>query len=193
MRTGVSNTITPTNRHRLEAVGAGRNAAQKHEWRTVIVLLSADEVGTNEIMRRTGKSKTCVWLWQERFITAGVTGLLRDKTRPSRVKPLGIEVAERMVALMLADPSVEATLLTANMMAKKAGMNAGAVRRIWKAHGLEPHRCRQLAPRALDLELGGMPCMLGQHSAGIAPRAGCARSPQRSHEGGDVRIVGDAS
>jgi hypothetical protein len=27
--------------------------------------LSADGVGTNEIMRRTGKSKTCVWRWQE--------------------------------------------------------------------------------------------------------------------------------
>jgi len=36
-----------------------------------IVLLSADAVGTNEIMRRTGKSKTCVWRWQERFMQEG--------------------------------------------------------------------------------------------------------------------------
>ena len=106
-------------------------------------LLSADEVGTNEIMRRTGKSKTCVWRWQERFMTAGVTGLLRDKTRPSRVKPLGPEVAERVVALTLADPPVEATHWTADMMAKEASISASAVRRIWKAHGLEPHRCQQ--------------------------------------------------
>jgi hypothetical protein len=42
-------------------------------------------------------------------MTAGVTGLLRDKTRPSRVKPLGPEVAERVVVLTLADPPVEAT------------------------------------------------------------------------------------
>ena len=125
------------------AVARNRNAAQKHVWRTMIVLLSADEVGTNEIMRRTGKSKTCVWRWQERFMTDGVTGLLRDKTRPSRVKPLGPEVAERVVALTLADPLVEATHWTANMMAKEAGISASSVRRIWKAHGLEPHRCRQ--------------------------------------------------
>ena len=46
-------------------------------------------VGTNEIMRRTGKSKTCVWRWQERFMEEGVDGLLRDKTRPSRIAPLG--------------------------------------------------------------------------------------------------------
>lgn len=80
MRTGVSIAITPSDRHRLEAVARDRNAAQKHAWRAMIVPLSADGIGTNEIMRRTGKSKTCVWRWQERFMTAGVNGLLRDKT-----------------------------------------------------------------------------------------------------------------
>jgi transposase len=49
---------------------------------------AADGLGTNEIMRRTAKSKTCVWRWQERFAEAGLDGLLRDKTRPSRIKPL---------------------------------------------------------------------------------------------------------
>jgi hypothetical protein len=33
-------------------------------------------------MAATGKSKTCVWRWQERFMAEGVDGLLRDKTRP---------------------------------------------------------------------------------------------------------------
>jgi hypothetical protein len=50
-------------------------------------------------MRRTGTSKTCVWRWQERFMEEGFDGLLRDKTRPSRVAPLGADVAERVVAL----------------------------------------------------------------------------------------------
>jgi transposase len=143
MRTGVSIAITPSDRQRLEAVARDRNATQKHAWRAMIVLLSADGIGTHEIMRRTGKSKTCVWRWQERFMTAGFNGLLRDKTRPSRVKPLGPTVAERVVAQTLTDPPVEATHWTADMMAKAAGISASAVRRIWKAHGLQPHRCRQ--------------------------------------------------
>ncbi|MEO8758706.1 MAG: helix-turn-helix domain-containing protein, partial [Devosia sp.] len=67
MRTGISITITPTDRRRLQAITTDRNAAQKHAWRAAIVLLSADGVGTNEIMRQTGKSKTCVWRWQQRF------------------------------------------------------------------------------------------------------------------------------
>jgi winged helix-turn helix protein len=50
---------------------------------------TSDGVGTNAIVRRTGKSKTGVWRWQERFIEEGFDGLLGDKTRPSRIKPLG--------------------------------------------------------------------------------------------------------
>src|SRR5438445_10746974 len=123
MRTGISITVSASDRRRLQAVVRDRNAAQKHAWRAEIVVLSADDVGANEIMRRTGKSKTCVWRWQERFMTAGVNGLLRDKTRPSRVKPLGPAVAERVVALTLTDPPVEATHWTADMMAKAAGIS----------------------------------------------------------------------
>src|SRR3954464_14702063 len=89
MRTGISITLKPVDRRRLTTVAGDRNAPHKHVWRAGIVLLSADGVGTNEIMRRTGKSKTCVWRWQERFMQAGYDGLLRDKTRPSRIPPLG--------------------------------------------------------------------------------------------------------
>jgi len=39
-----------------------RNVAQKHVWRSRIILLSADGTGTPAIMRQTGKSKTCVAL-----------------------------------------------------------------------------------------------------------------------------------
>src|SRR6202166_3140066 len=109
MRTGISTKITRPDRRRLEAITKDRNAPQKHAWRAAIVLLTADGVGTNEIMRQTGKSKTCVWRWQERFMEDGFDGLLRDKTRPSRIKPLGAEAAERVAALTLGDPPGETT------------------------------------------------------------------------------------
>ena len=140
MRTGISITITRSVRGRLEAITRDRNASRKHAWRAAIILSSADGVGTNEIMRRTGKSKTCVWRWQEQFMKEGIDGLLHDKTRPSRIPPLGPEVAARVVALTLADPPVETTHWTADLMARASGISASAVRRIWKAHGLQPHR-----------------------------------------------------
>src|SRR5258708_21850166 len=117
MRNGISITVSRSDRRRLQALVADRNAPQKHVWRAEIVLFTADGLGTNEIMRRTAKSKTCVWRWQERFAEEGLDGLLRDKTRPSRVKPLDHDVAERVVALTLTDPPVEATHWTGAMMA----------------------------------------------------------------------------
>ena len=60
-------------------------------------------------MRQTGTSKTRVWRWQQRFMEEGIDGLLRDKTRPSRVRGHGLDVAERVVAPTLADPPTETT------------------------------------------------------------------------------------
>src|SRR5919112_719665 len=99
MRPGISITLRPSDRRRLKAITADRNTPQKHVWRAEIVLLSAEGVGTVEIMRRTGTSKTCVWRWQERFDEAGVGGLPREKTRPPRVPPLGQEIIDKVVAL----------------------------------------------------------------------------------------------
>jgi hypothetical protein len=37
-----------------------RNSPQKHVWRARIVLLTADGIGTNGIVRLVGKNKTAV-------------------------------------------------------------------------------------------------------------------------------------
>jgi transposase len=143
MHRGITISLSPAARRRLEALVRDRNTAQKHVWRAEIVLLSAEGIGTNEIMRRTGKSKTCVWRWQERFAEEGCDGLLRDKTRPSRIPPLGADVTKRVVALTFTDPPVEATHWTGAMMAEQTGISVSSVQRIWRAHGLAPHRVRQ--------------------------------------------------
>ena len=140
MRTGISLTLKPSDRRRLAALARDRNAPHKHVWRAEIVLLSAGGVGTNEIMRQTGKSKTCVWRWQERFMQEGYGGLLRDKTRPSRIPPLGPDITERVVMLTQTEPPTETTHWTAALMAKAVGISASSVQRIWRAHGLQPHR-----------------------------------------------------
>src|SRR5918997_677599 len=124
MRTGIVVEVTAADRARLGAVVADRNSPQKHVWRARIVLLTADRCGTAEIMRRTGKAKTAVWRWQERFMWEGVDGLLRDKTRPPRIPPLPPEVVERVVALTLEDPPGESTHWTAEMMARATGISA---------------------------------------------------------------------
>jgi transposase len=143
MRTGISLSVTPADLDRLCSLVKDRNAPQKHVWRAQIVLLSAEGVGTNGIMRETGKSKTCVWRWQERFAAEGVDGLLRDKTRPSRVRKLDPCIAGRVVELTMEEPPHEATHWTSAAMAEAVGVSGSSVQRIWRAYGLQPHRVRQ--------------------------------------------------
>src|SRR5437879_4944282 len=135
--------LSRTDRSQLKAVVANRNSPQKHVWRAKIVLLTADGRGTAEIMQATGKAKTVIWRWQERFVAEGAAGLWRDKTRPSRIAPLDPKIAERVVAATLAGPPRGATHWTGAAMAEASGISVSSVQRIWRAHGLRPHRVRQ--------------------------------------------------
>src|SRR3954451_21606095 len=64
-------------------------------------------------------------------------------TRRARgIAPFGPEVGERIVALTLTEPLGETTHWTGRAMAKAAGVSLSYVQRIWRSHGLQPHRIR---------------------------------------------------
>jgi transposase len=144
MRGNLGLFVCSADRARLAAIVADRNRAQKHVWRAQVVLLTSDRVGTAEIMRRTGLSKPSVWRWQERYIEAGVDGLLRDKTRPSRVPALAAaKVAEVVRRTLEEPPPGETTHWTVRAMAGASGVSPAKIHQIWQAAGLAPHRCRR--------------------------------------------------
>ncbi len=142
MRSGIEITVTPEDHSRLEAIARDRNTAQKHVARAKVILATADGCGTLEVMRRSGLSKPAVWRWQERFVQAGVDGLLRDKTRPPGKPWLPDEAVRRVLDLTLSEPLGEVTHWTGRMIAKASGVSLRSVQRIWAAHGLEPNRIR---------------------------------------------------
>jgi transposase len=142
MRAGIVVNVTPADRHRLEAIVSDRSAPQKHVWRANIILATAEGCGTAEIMRRSGRSKPVVWRWQARFMTEGVDGLTRDKTRKPGRQPLSTDTVQRVVDLALGPPPGEETHWTGRMLAKAAGVSLRSVQRILEAHQLAPHRIR---------------------------------------------------
>jgi transposase len=131
--------VSPSNRARLEALIADRNTPSKVVWRAEIVLATADGHGTTEIMRRTGKSKPCVWRWQERYVDEGVDGLLRDKTRPSRKPPLAEEVKLAVLTKTANERPANATHWSRAAMAAEMRISPSSVGRIWAEAGLKPH------------------------------------------------------
>jgi transposase len=143
MRKGIEIEVSAADRARLEAIVADRNSPQKHVWRAQIILATADGCGTAAVMRRAGVSKPSVWRWQERFMSEGVDGLLHDKTRPARIRPLPKAVVEGVVMRTLEEAAPDAmTHWTAPAMAATSGLSVSSVQRIWRAHGLRPHQVR---------------------------------------------------
>jgi transposase len=132
--------VSAANRSRLEAIIKDRNSPSKVVWRAEIVLATADGVGTNGIMRRTGKSKPCVWRWQERYVEEGIDGLLRDRTRPSRVPPLPEKVKLSVLTKTAKEVPANATHWSRASMAAATGISPSSVGRIWREAGLKPHR-----------------------------------------------------
>ena len=144
MRGNLGLFVSSADRARLAAIIADRNSPQKHVWRAQVVLLTGDRVGTNEIMRRTGLGKVSVWRWQERYIDEGVDGLLRDKTRPSRIPKLAdAKVAEVIRRTTEEAPPDRGTHWTVRAMAAATGVSRAKVHVILREAGLVPHRWRQ--------------------------------------------------
>ena len=131
--------IGAADRERLERLVRDRNTPQKVVWRARIVLLASNGLTAEEIAAAVGKSLLTVRRWRRRFAAKGADGLLKDATRPSRVKPLTPEMIKQVVHMTLHEKPANATHWSLRTMAAAAGISYSSVQRIWHAHGLKPH------------------------------------------------------
>jgi transposase len=131
--------ISAADHERLERLVRDRNTPQKVVWRAQIVLLASQGLTAEGIAAAVGKSLLTVRRWRRRFVAKGADGLLKDATRPSRIKPLAPEKIEQVVHMTLHERPPNATHWSVRRMAKAAGVSYSSVQRIWSAHGLKPH------------------------------------------------------
>ena len=131
--------IGGADRERLERLVRDRNTPQKVVWRAQIVLLANDGLTAEAIAAAVGKSLLTVRRWRRRHMAEGIEGLLKDATRPSRVKPLSSETIKRVVDMTLHEKPPNATQWSGRSMAAAAGISLRSVQRIWASHGLKPH------------------------------------------------------
>jgi transposase len=177
--------LNPADRAKLEEIVTNRNSPRKWVWRAEIVLATADGLGTNAIMRRTGKSKPCVWRWQERYMGEDVPGLLRDKTRPSRISPLSAEKKLAIIEKTATEKPANATHWSARKMAKAIGVSHRSVQRVWASKAENSRlgrtalcRCSWANPRKISedyamplkstpsLLMGQLTCPIRAHPVG---------------------------
>src|SRR5215469_4621674 len=125
---------------RLKHLVVAGKTPQKIALRARIVLLAGQGVPNHAIAGELGISRPTVLLWRGRFARSGVPGLMKDARRPGRKKDVAPEVIQRVVEATLHTTPPAATHWTLRTMAKAQGLSRMTVQRIWKQHGLQPHR-----------------------------------------------------
>jgi transposase len=105
-----------------------------------IVLLAADGLQNKQIAESMSVTQLMVSRWRSRFLEQGVSGLVTDAPRPGRTPTITAGMVAEIVAKTTQSTPVNATQWSRSSMAKVAGVSESSVGRIWRAHGLKPHR-----------------------------------------------------
>jgi transposase len=142
MRTSKRINVDDKDRVQLNQVVRNRNTPQKVVLRARIVLLSADGVSTGEIMRQLGTTTPTITRWRDRYESDGIPGLLKDRSRPGRKRRIEETKVREVIERTLQEKPSHATHWSTRSLAEVVGLSPASVQRIWKAHGLKPHRIR---------------------------------------------------
>jgi transposase len=105
-----------------------------------VVLRAAEGRPNHALAKELGISRPTVLLWRQRYIEAGVAGLLKDAPRPGRKKRIGPAKVEAIVNATLQTTPADATHWSVRTVAKRQRVSPATVHRIWQAHSLQPHR-----------------------------------------------------
>lgn len=132
--------LSPSQRADLDALVRSGKTPQRVVARALIVLAAADGAPINAIAQEFGVSRPTVYLWRDRFQQAGVLGLVKDAPRPGRRPALPPPRIAAVVDATLHTTPPDATQWSVRTMAKAQGLSHAVVHRIWRAHGLQPHR-----------------------------------------------------
>ena len=113
------------------------------QMRARIVLMAAEGVSDKDIAQKLDTDRRVAARWRARFLTVGVQGLMTDATRPGRPRTARKDAnVEKVVRTTLEHTPKGATHWSTRTLAGHLGISASAVGRIWRAHGLKPHRVK---------------------------------------------------
>lgn len=127
-------------RDRLESLVACGKTPQKIALRARIVLMAERGISNNQIAKELKTSRPTVLLWRERFEQFGCAGLMKDYQRPGRKPKITDKQVQEVIEKTLHTKPEAATHWSTRSLGKEVGLSHVAVQRIWKQHGLQPHR-----------------------------------------------------
>jgi transposase len=142
MRIAPAITLTPIDRQTLHKWARGRSTAARLVLRAQIVLMAAGGIETQQIAAELGTSRPTVALWRKRFAAGGLAAIQKDASRPGRPRKDRRLLEKKIIELTTQTRPRNATQWSTRTLAAKVKIDHVFVHRVWKAHGLQPHRVR---------------------------------------------------
>jgi transposase len=140
MRVAPAIVLSDEIRLRLEKLARGRSTPVRIAQRSRIVLLAGKGLQNKQIAMQMKVAPRMAALWRDRFLVLGVEGLLKDASRPGRTPSISPQIVTRIIEKTTQSKPANATQWSRSTMAREAGISASSVGRIWRSHGLKPHR-----------------------------------------------------
>lgn len=126
----------------LERYAHSRSAPVRVVQPAKVVLLASEGKQNTEIAQILSVAPAMAARWRQRFLKGGVAGIERDAPRPGRTPTISAETVQALVRKTTQELPPNATQWSTRSMARATGVSEATVRRIWRRHGLKPHRVR---------------------------------------------------
>ena len=124
-------------REELERWTRNPTLSERQRWRAHMLLLAHEGKDDTAIAGELSRSRQWCRNIRGRFLAEGLQALAKD--RPRRGRPKQID-DQRVITLTKDTPPPPAMVWTRARMAKKAGVSASSVGRIWRQNGIHWHQ-----------------------------------------------------
>ena len=137
MRVATEIELTEAQRERLVRIAESQTSEVRLARRASVVLLCAEGLTNKMVGEILQIDRIQVARWRERYAAGGLRAIEQDLPRGGRT-PL-VDRAE-IVRLTTQSTPEAATQWSSRTMAVRIGVSHSTISRIWKEHGLKPHR-----------------------------------------------------
>jgi transposase len=108
--------------------------------RARIILGAAQGRNTERIATQLGIARQTVARWRLRFAQYGLAGIEKDAPRSGRPRLILPDKIDEIVSKTTRETPPGATRWSTRTLAQSTRIRPSSVGRIWRAHGLKPHR-----------------------------------------------------
>lgn len=135
--------LSDSQRTELQAAAHSRTVSVRFAQRARMILLAADGMQDKQIAAEVGVRRQSVALWRGRFLELGIDGIAKDAPRGGRGRTArSQDKVHAIINRTTQTTPPDATHWSTNSMAKAEGVSPSTVGRIWREHGIKPHRVK---------------------------------------------------